>query len=190
MVVIGGGAAGMFCAVNAARMNPKLKVLVLEKTNKLLAKVRISGGGRCNLTHACFDIEEMSRRYPRGSRFVKKAFHDFFTRDTIEWFESRDVKLKTEGDGRMFPMSNTSSSIIDCLLNEADQYGVDVQLKKAVTRISKTETGFSLELEGAAAIRADFVCIACGGFPKAGMFDWLLELGHTIEKPVPSFIYV
>ena len=121
LIVIGGGAAGFFCAVNAARMNPSLKVTIIEKSNKLLSKVKVSGGGRCNVTHACFDIAEMSKRYPRGQHFVKKAFHQFFTTDTINWFEERGVKLKTEDDGRMFPVTDSSQTIIDCLLKEANK---------------------------------------------------------------------
>ena len=100
LIVIGGGAAGFFCAVNAARMNSELEVLILEKSNKLLSKVSVSGGGRCNVTHACFDMQEMSKKYPRGGNFVKKTFHQFFTTDTISWFEERGVKLKTEKDGQ------------------------------------------------------------------------------------------
>src|SRR5690242_18195603 len=100
LIVIGGGAAGFFCAVNAARLTPGLRVTILEKTSKLLSKVKVSGGGRCNVTHALFDIAEMSRRYPRGQNFVKKTFHSFFTTDTIEWFAQRGIKLKTEEDGR------------------------------------------------------------------------------------------
>ena len=119
LIVIGGGAAGFFCAVNAARFDPGLQVILLEKTNKLLSKVRISGGGRCNVTHALFDITAMSQRYPRGQHFVKKTFHQFFTTDTIRWFEDRGVSLKTESDGRMFPVTDSSQSIIDCLLKEA-----------------------------------------------------------------------
>ena len=122
LVVVGGGAAGFFCAVNAARMNPQLKVTILEKTNKLLSKVKVSGGGRCNVTHACFDIADMSRKYPRGNNFVKKTFHQFFTTDTITWFEERGVKLKTENDGRMFPVTDSSQTIIDCLMKEADRF--------------------------------------------------------------------
>ena len=106
LIVIGGGAAGFFCAVNAARMNSELEVLIFEKSNKLLSKVSVSGGGRCNVTHACFDILEMSKKYPRGGNFVKKTFHQFFTTDTISWFEERGVKLKTEKDGRMFPVTD------------------------------------------------------------------------------------
>ncbi|HKP32671.1 MAG TPA: NAD(P)/FAD-dependent oxidoreductase, partial [Chitinophagaceae bacterium] len=112
LIVIGGGAAGFFCAVNAARMNKDLDVTILEKSSKFLSKVRISGGGRCNVTHACFDIAEMAKNYPRGANFVKKSFHQFFTTDTIEWFRVRGVDLKTEADGRMFPVSNSSQTII------------------------------------------------------------------------------
>ena len=129
LIVIGGGAAGFFCAVNAARMNPELEIFILEKSNKLLSKVGVSGGGRCNVTHACYDIQEMSKKYPRGGSFVKKAFHQFFTTDTINWFEERGVKLKTEKDGRMFPVTDSSQTIINCLLSEAQQYGVKILMK-------------------------------------------------------------
>ena len=111
LVVIGGGAAGVFCAVNAAAKNPQLQVTVIEKTGKLLSKVKVSGGGRCNVTHHEDDITAMSNRYPRGKHFVRKAFHEFFTTDTVQWFTSRGVPLKTEKDGRMFPVSNQSESI-------------------------------------------------------------------------------
>src|SRR5688572_29324301 len=120
LIVIGGGAAGFFCAVNAARLNPKHKVVILEKTSKLLSKVKVSGGGRCNVTNALFDITEMSKRYPRGMNFVKKTFHQFFTSDTIKWFEDRGVALKAEHDGRMFPVTNSSQTIIDCLMQEVN----------------------------------------------------------------------
>src|SRR5215213_4194089 len=132
IVVIGGGAAGFFCAVNAARMNPGLDVVILEKTNKLLSKVKISGGGRCNVTHALFDIVEMSKRYPRGQNFVKKSFYQFFTTDTIKWFEERGVELKAEQDGRMFPATDSSQTIIDCLIKEANSYGVEIKTKSEV----------------------------------------------------------
>ena len=118
LIVIGGGAAGFFCAVNAARMNPLLKVIIVEKSSKLLSKVKVSGGGRCNVTHACYSITEMIKKYPRGGNFLKKAFHHFFTTDTISWFKERGVELKTEKDGRMFPVTNFSQTIIDCLMQE------------------------------------------------------------------------
>jgi predicted Rossmann fold flavoprotein len=186
LVVIGGGAAGFFCAVNAARMNPALKVTILEKSNKLLSKVKVSGGGRCNVTHACFDISEMSKRYPRGQNFVKKTFHQFFTTDTINWFEERGVKLKTEADGRMFPVSNSSQTIIDCLLNEAAKYGVEVLMSMDVRKINIQSSIFNLQCSNERTLTSDYICIASGGYPKSSMFDWLKELGHTIEEPVPS----
>ncbi|MBL7740240.1 MAG: NAD(P)/FAD-dependent oxidoreductase [Chitinophagaceae bacterium] len=193
LVVIGGGAAGFFCAVNAARMNPSLKVTIVEKSNKLLSKVKISGGGRCNVTHSCFDIIEMSRKYPRGGNFVKKTFHQFFTTNTIQWFKERGVKLKAEADGRMFPVTDSSQTIIDCLMKEANRYGVQIMMRSEVrglsvrTSLDKYEQGqFTLDLDGSRSITADYVCIACGGYSKSSMFDWLRLSGHTIEDPVPS----
>jgi predicted Rossmann fold flavoprotein len=186
LIVIGGGAAGFFCAVNAGRMNRQLKVILLEKSNKLLSKVKVSGGGRCNVTHSCFDVKDMSLHYPRGEYFVRKAFHQFFTTDTIEWFESRGVKLKAEGDGRMFPVTDSSQTIIDCLLREANQYGVEILMNREVEKL-KTENGkWKVVLKNNQELVADFVCVASGGFPKLNQFDWLRETGHTIIEPVPS----
>lgn len=186
LVVIGGGAAGFFCAVNAARMNPQLKVLLLEKTGKLLSKVKISGGGRCNTTHACFEIPELAKRYPRGQNFLKKSFHWFNTNDTIAWFAERGVVLKTEADGRMFPVTDNSQTIIDCLLREADKHRVEVQLNKEVKQIAKEENGFVIYLSNSNTIHANYICVATGGYPKSTMFEWLQQTGHTIETPVPS----
>jgi len=187
LVVIGGGAAGFFCAVNAAQMNPGLKVTILEKTSKLLSKVRISGGGRCNVTHAVFDIVELSKRYPRGQNFVKKTFHQFFTTDTIKWFEERGVKTKAEKDGRMFPVTDSSECIIECLMNEANSYGVDIRMNAEVKQLTSTEGGqFDLLLTNNQTITADYVVLATGGYPKASMFDWLKSLGHNFSEPVPS----
>jgi len=187
LVVIGGGAAGFFCAVNAARMNPALKVTILEKSNKLLSKVKVSGGGRCNVTHACFDISEMSKRYPRGQNFVKKTFHQFFTTDTINWFEESGVKLKTEPDGRMFPVTDSSQTVIDCLLKEANKYSVNIIMSTEVKKINIDPAGgFNLQYSNEKILNADYVCIASGGYPKSSMFGWLKELGHSIEHPVPS----
>jgi predicted Rossmann fold flavoprotein len=169
-------------------------VLILEKTNKLLSKVRISGGGRCNATHACFDIEAMSKNYPRGQHFVKKTFHQFFTSDTIRWFEERGVPLKTEKDGRMFPVTDSSQSIIDCLLREANRYGVQIILNTEVKDLMRTAESWTLTINRPGANlpsspslqTADFICVACGGYPKLSMFEWIRKLGHTIEEPVPS----
>jgi hypothetical protein len=186
LLVIGGGAAGFFCAVNAARLNPGLKVTLAEKSNKLLSKVRISGGGRCNVTHACFEIGEMIRRYPRGSSFLKKAFHQFFTSDTIDWFRERGVELKTESDGRMFPISDSSQTIIDCLLREANKFKVEILMNREVAAVKKNDRGFEVCFSNGENFLADEVCIACGGYPKAAQFTWLKQLGHSIEDPVPS----
>ena len=198
LIVVGGGAAGIFCAVNAAAAGAAdegrggLKVTVLEKTGKLLSKVRISGGGRCNVTHACYDIAEMSKRYPRGGQFVRKAFYRWAVKDTIEWFAQRGVQLKTEPDGRMFPVSNSSQTIIDCLLNEISRYNVDVHMHAEVKDVlvaDTTDAGgprFQVKLSDGRVLTADYVCIAAGGYPKSTMFDWIRRLGHSVEEPVPS----
>ena len=186
LVVIGGGAAGFFCSVNAARINPQLKVILLEKSGKLLSKVKVSGGGRCNVTHACFDISEMSKKYPRGGNFVKKTFYQFFTTDTIEWFKDRGVALKEEKDGRMFPVTDSSQTIIDCLMNEVSKYGVDIMMNREVKVINVQSSIFNVQCSNGENFIADFICIACGGYPKSSMFEWLIKLGHTIEEPVPS----
>ena len=174
----------MFCAVNAARMG--LHVTLLEKTGKLLSKVKVSGGGRCNVTHACFDIGEMAQRYPRGGHFVRKAFYKWFTSDTVGWFAERGVELKTEADGRMFPVTDSSQTVIDCLLGEAGRFGMDVRLHAEVRELRQGADGFAVRLADGRDIVCDYVCIACGGYPKAPMFDWIRALGHTIEDPVPS----
>lgn len=185
LIVIGGGAAGFFCAVNAAAANPALQVVLAEKTGKLLSKVKVSGGGRCNVTHACFDINELAKNYPRGQHFVKKTFHQFNTKDTIEWFEKRNVQLKTEPDGRMFPVTDSSQTIINCLLNEADKYGVQILLHTEIKKIEKHTDVFELQ-SNHGTLSADFICIACGSFSKLAQFDWLKQLGHSIEEPLPS----
>ena len=186
LVVIGGGAAGFFCAVNAARMNPLLRVVIVEKTSKLLSKVRVSGGGRCNVTHACFEIPALVKKYPRGTNFLKKAFYQFNTTNCIEWFEERGVKLKTEADGRMFSITDSSQTIIDCLLREANRYGVEILMNAEVRNIQREFDSFVLDISNSGTLNADFVCVAAGGYPKTSMFEWLKALGHTIEEPVPS----
>ena len=186
LIVIGGGAAGFFCAVNAARLNPHVKVTILEKSNKLLSKVKISGGGRCNTTNQLFEIPALVKKYPRGEQFLKKAFYQFNTQDTIEWFAERGVELHAEADGRMFPISNNSSTIIECLLKEADQYHVNIEMQTEVKKITKLETQFQIETNKLGVIQADYICIACGGLPKLDMFNWISKMGHPIQSPVPS----
>lgn len=167
-------------------MNPALQVILLEKNNKLLSKVKISGGGRCNVTHACFDIVEMSRQYPRGQHFVKKAFHQFFTTDTIRWFEDRGVKLKTEKDGRIFPVTNQSQTIIDCLLKEAATYRVEIVLKSDVQKVQHENGMFTITMLNNQQLTAGNLLVACGGNLRSSMIEALQGLGHSIEEPVPS----
>lgn len=188
-VIIGGGASGFFSAVNLARMAPDMRVIILEKTSKLLAKVRVSGGGRCNVTHNCSEIMDMAARYPRGKHFVKKAFHDFFTHDTINWFEARGVPLKTEKDGRMFPVSNSSETIINCLMREADQYKVEIIQQATVIDLQQNHDLWRIDYlrsEQPKTIDADFVLVATGGCQKKEQYSWLKNTGHSIIDPVPS----
>ncbi len=186
LAVIGGGAAGFFCAVNAARMNSDLQIIIAEKSNKLLSKVRVSGGGRCNVTHDCFEIEELVKKYPRGQHFLKRSFHHFNTKHTVDWFEERGILLKTEADGRMFPESNTSETIISCLLKEANKYSIEIRMNADVKQVNKDNGVFVLQLADGKQLLADYVCIACGGFSKPEHLKWLQQLGHSFETPVPS----
>ena len=190
LIVIGGGAAGFFCAVNAAANNPGLKITVIEKSGKLLSKVRVSGGGRCNVTHSCFSISELIKKYPRGEKFLKKAFHHFFTADTIKWFENKNVKLKTESDGRMFPESNSSETIVNCLLQEANKYNVEILMNREIVKIEKPtiENNYAFQIfsKDGTILEADVLCVASGGFPKLIQYNWLSGLGHSFESPVPS----
>ena len=182
IAVIGGGAAGFFAAISAKTHNPSARVEILEKTSKLLSKVKISGGGRCNVTNACFSPSGLSKNYPRGGKTLKKAFKVFQASDTVEWFESRGVKLKAESDGRMFPVSDRSQSIIDCLVGEAEKLGVRVRTSCAVEKLLK---GFKLCINGQDEC-FDKVIVATGGSPKSSGFDWLRNLGVNIVEPVPS----
>lgn len=187
VIVIGGGAAGYFSAIQCAQTNKNAEVILLEKSMKVLQKVKVSGGGRCNVTHACFDLKQLSLSYPRGEKQLKSAFARFSTKDTIEWFESRKVKLKTEKDGRMFPVSDDSQTIIDCLEKEIKKCKVQVELGKSVKRIaSNFHGGFDVLLDTGEKIFCNRIIVATGGSPKEQGLHWLKELGHRIETPVPS----
>jgi|SRR6185312_12619121 len=185
VIVIGGGAAGFFAAISCKAHHPNAKVTLYEKSDKLLAKVKVSGGGRCNVTHACFSNAQLAEYYPRGGKQLKKAFSYFTTTDTVKWFESRGVKLKTEDDNRMFPITDDSQTIIHCLLQEANELGVVVEMQQPILGIEKESAGFKLTLRDKT-IYADKVIVASGGSPKKEGFEWLEKLGHTIEPPVPS----
>ena len=187
VVVIGGGAAGFFAAINCAQANKEADVFLFEKTAKVLQKVKVSGGGRCNVTHACFDLKQLSLAYPRGEKQLKSAFARFSTQDTIDWFESRKVKLKTKPDGRMFPVSDNSQTIIDCLEKEAKKLKVKVEFEKGVKKIIPNfHGGFELLMDSGEKIVCQKIIVAAGGSPKEEQMQWLRELGHRIETPVPS----
>lgn len=183
VVIIGGGAAGFFAAINIAEQNPSLKVAILERGSDVLTKVKISGGGRCNVTHAQFIPQELVHNYPRGEKELLGPFHKFMTGDTIEWFENRGVALKIEDDGRMFPVSNSSQTIIDCFLNEAREHQVEVLLNHSVKKIRESDNTYIIETTQGDVITPKLV-VATGSNPK--IWQLLETLGHTISKPVPS----
>jgi predicted Rossmann fold flavoprotein len=187
LAVIGGGAAGFFAAVNAARLNPDLKVTIFEKSREVLSKVRISGGGRCNVTHHCFDPEIMSKAYPRGSRELRWAFEQFQPSDTVSWFEDRGVALKTESDGRMFPTTDDSATIINCLKAEADKHNVDIRNRYRIEAVKPAaDDRFKLSIKNHESQIFDSVVIATGGSNRRSTYRWLQDLGHSIVEPVPS----
>lgn len=191
-MVVGGGAAGIFAAITTAETNPHRRVIVLEKGTSLLAKVRISGGGRCNVTHACFDPKQLVKNYPRGSRELLGPFHRWQPRDTVAWFESRGVPLKTEDDGRMFPVTDSSQTIIDCLMNAARQAGVEIQtgvgVERAVAITAGNQTGpaFELLLSNSQRLRCSRLLIATGGLKPGPTLELLKSFGHEITPLAPS----
>lgn len=185
VAVIGGGAAGFFAAISAKHHHPAAEVVLVEKSDKLLAKVRISGGGRCNVTHACFNDKDLARHYPRGERFLRKAFEQWSVKDTIAWFERQGVALKAEADGRMFPVTDSSRTIIDALSGAALAAGVKVWMQCPVRSLEPSDGGWDLHLAKGPE-RFDRVIVATGGTPKREGLHWLAELGHRVVDPVPS----
>jgi predicted Rossmann fold flavoprotein len=183
VIIIGGGAAGFFTAINAAEKNPELKIVILERGKEVLTKVKVSGGGRCNVTHAEFLPKELTQNYPRGEKELLGPFHTFMTGDTIEWFEKREVELKIEEDGRMFPVSDSSQTIIDCFLSETKRLGIEVLLSQSVKEVQKELDQFILNTTSEA-FSAEKIVVATGSNPK--IWKLLEKLGHTIIPPVPS----
>lgn len=183
IIIVGGGAAGFFTAINIVEKNPTLKVAILERGKTVLEKVRISGGGRCNVTHACFVPNDLVKFYPRGEKELRGPFHQFCSGDTIEWFERHSVELKIEEDGRMFPTSDSSQTIIDCFLLATQKLGIQVLTGQSVQSIFKSDTYWKVETN-----HETFACqkliMTTGSNPK--IWDMLAELGHTIIPPVPS----
>jgi predicted Rossmann fold flavoprotein len=187
IVIAGGGAAGFFAAIACARANPDCEVSIFERSSQFLSKVRISGGGRCNVTHALFDPRMFTTRYPRGERELISPFYRFSADDTVAWFEARDVQLKREEDGRMFPMTDSSQTIIDCLLREAKTAGVRLFTRKGIaSAYVRTTGGFDLKLNDDESIACDRLLLATGGCRSIGGAELARSLGHTIEPPVPS----
>jgi predicted Rossmann fold flavoprotein len=189
VIVIGGGAAGFFGAIACAEANPQLKVTLIEAGNKPLAKVRISGGGRCNVTHHCFEPARLVANYPRGGKALRGAFSRFQPQDTVQWYESRGVKLKTEADGRMFPITDSSETIINCLMRAADQAGVELRTGVGVKTVKQYQDDyqqnyFQVELKNKRVMKCDRLLIATGSNPLG--YRWAKNLGHKIESAVPS----
>ncbi|NOQ74014.1 MAG: aminoacetone oxidase family FAD-binding enzyme [Crocinitomix sp.] len=187
VAVIGGGAAGFFAAIHAKENFPQAEVTIFEKSKKLLAKVKVSGGGRCNVTNGCTSITELSKAYPRGEKKMRKAFGVFNTKHTMEWFEKRGIELTIQDDNCVFPVSQNSQTIIDCFLNETRRLGVVVKTESPVIGLKPLETGeIQLDFRGDNSAVFDKVIVATGGSPKRQGLDWLADLGHEIEEPVPS----
>lgn len=192
VVVVGGGAAGYFAAITCAETNPAAQVALYEATAHPLAKVRISGGGRCNVTHACFEPRELVKRYPRGGRELLGAFHRWSPRDTIAWYADRGVELKTEADGRMFPVTDDSATIVACLEKEAAAAGVVVHTQLGVRKVEGRGPGstapplFHVTLTDGSTVTCDRLLIATGGNRASAGLTMAAQLGHTIEPTVPS----
>jgi predicted Rossmann fold flavoprotein len=187
VIIAGGGAAGFFSAIACAEANPEAEVILFELTAHVLAKVRISGGGRCNVTHACFEPRELVKRYPRGGRELLGAFSRWQPRDTVAWFEARGVQLKTEGDGRMFPVTDSSATIIECLMRAANTARVQIRTSCGLKDVQRDADGsFSVTLSSGETMVCDRLLIATGGGKAEGGLSLAKNLGHTIEPPVPS----
>lgn len=187
IAVIGGGAAGFFSAISAKESHPQAEVIIYEKSRKLLSKVKISGGGRCNVTNNCQSISELHKAYPRGGKQLKKAFSRFNNRHTIEWFETRGVPLYAQEDDRVFPRSDDSQSIVDCLLSQTRRLGIQIELDSPIEYLMKEDDHFILHFSASrGADKFDKVIVATGGSPKLKGFEWLEKLGHSIKEPIPS----
>jgi predicted Rossmann fold flavoprotein len=186
LVVLGGGASGFFGAIQAARLNPGLKISILEKSPKLLSKVRISGGGRCNVTYHCFEPTPLSQHYPRGQKELKKVFRSFQAKDTVDWFANCGVALKTEADGRMFPVTDDSQTIIDCFLKQAELLHIEIVTNCGVDRISHDKDLFHIYTTDKREIISKKVLVAIGGHPQPAHYSWLKGLGHTSIRTIPS----
>jgi len=184
--IIGGGAAGFFSAVTLAQKNPDADISIFDSSKQFLRKVKISGGGRCNVTHSCFEPKELALHYPRGEKELKGAFYTWQPRDTVDWFEERGVQIKTEDDGRMFPVSDNSQSIIDCLHRQVIKNGVVLCEGIGVKSLLHEEEQFTLGFSNGMSKRFDRVCVATGSMKSSSLTTSLEKLGHSIEPLAPS----
>ena len=185
VAIVGGGAAGFFAAFSVKEHHPDAQVIIFEKSDKLLSKVKISGGGRCNVTNACFHPSRLSKFYPRGEKQLKKAFSVFQPKDTVEWFAKRGVELKAETDKRMFPITGNSQTIIDCFLREAQLNKIQIVKQCPVKELIPEDKRFTLVFQDSKE-KFDKVIVATGGSPKTRGFEWLQNMGHSIISPIPS----
>ena len=183
IIIVGGGAAGFFTAINIVEKNPKIKIAILERGKDVLEKVRISGGGRCNVTHACFEPNELVKFYPRGEKELRGPFHQFASGDTIDWFEKHGVDLKIEEDGRMFPVSNSSQTIIDCFMNATQKLGIAVLTGQSVQSIFKKDNHWKIDTQNETYLTEKLI-LATGSNPK--IWEMLQQFGHAVISPVPS----
>lgn len=186
LIVFGGGAAGFFGAIQAATIKPGQKILILEKSSKLLTKVRISGGGRCNVTHQSFNPFELARHYPRGEKALKSLFKLYHAKHVVEWFSERGIKLKAEMDGRMFPVTDSSQTIIDCFMREASRLKIQIESDVGASKLKVENHIFEIATQHGKKFEAKKVLIAVGGNANPQAYQWITDLGHTIVKPIPS----
>jgi len=186
VAIIGGGAAGFFAAITCKGHHPEAVVTIYEKSDKLLAKVKVSGGGRCNVTTSCSNIAELIAHYPRGAKQLKKCFGQFGPLDTVQWFAQRGVQLKTETDGRMFPTTDSSQTIIDCLMTEVQRLGIIIRKQSPIQVLEPKTDGFSIHFSNGEVEHAHRVIVASGGSPNPASYAWLGNLGHAIVAPLPS----
>jgi predicted Rossmann fold flavoprotein len=185
LIVVGGGAAGFYGAIHAAEFNLGLKILILEKSNKVLAKVKVSGGGRCNVTHDCLEPFKLARHYPRGEKSLKTVFKIHDASHTIQWFQEKGVELKIEADGRMFPVTDDSQTIIDCLMGETLSHKIKIEMGEAVIEVNKDEN-FQLRTQSGKRYESRYLLVATGGNPSSQFYEWIANLGHKIISPIPS----
>lgn len=190
IIVIGGGAAGFFAAINISEMHPDSEIIILEKSGKLLSKVKVSGGGRCNVTNLCLDNSELVKNYPRGYRELKQVFSRFSVKDTIEWFRKHGVELKAESDGRMFPITNSSETIIGCFMNEAKKNGIKIHLQEEVLSLTPLPNNQIKVKTTKQNYLADAVICSIGGNNQIKNYQFIMNAGHTIEPPIPSLFTI